>query len=164
MALHCNFQGLVAESNSVRAAGNGGASRAASGRLLLKRPRGLHISCRCRCRAAPDNAQNLLRPRLADALMRDAGCADVTWSHAWNSVCGGSRRCFLLVCGGLVNNMQGVWDALLPLRTLPPPCFWSGARARARPQACPPNTGADCLPGNSPPRGLTFKLSRKSFL
>lgn len=133
MALHCNFQGLVAESNSVRAPGNGGASRAASGRLLLKRPGGLHISCRC-C-AAPNNAQNLLRARPADALMRDAGCADVTWSHAWNSVCGGSRRCFLLVCGRLVNSMQGVWDAPLLLSR----CSHRGsgaargARARARP-------------------------------
>lgn len=47
LALHCNFQGLVAESNSVRDPGNGGPAKrpatsvcsAATERLLLKQPR-----------------------------------------------------------------------------------------------------------------------------
>lgn len=121
---------------------------------------------------ALNDAQNLLRAQLADALMTDAGCADVTWSHAWNSVCGSSHRCFLLVCGRLVNNIQGIWDALLlqtpqravPLRWLQPPLSWSCRQCTCPTPACPRDTGADCLPGNSPPHGLTFKLSRKSFL
>lgn len=146
MALHCNFQGLVAEWDSVRDPGSGRlaprpATRvcsAASERLLLRSPGELHISCRCS--SALNDAQNLLRVQLADALMTGAGCTDVTWSHAWNSVCGGSHRRFLLVCGRLVNNIQGIWDALVlqtpqravPPRWLQPPLSWS-----CRQRTCP---------------------------
>lgn len=118
MALHCNFQGLVAESNSDRDPGSGRLAKRPSARegVLRCSPSALikaNFTSAAAAAHALNNAQNLLRVRLADALMIDAGCTDVTWSHAWNSVCGGSHRCFLPVCGRLVNDIQGMWDARL---------------------------------------------------
>lgn len=113
-----------------------------------------------------NNAQNLLRVQLVDAIMIDPGCTDVTWSHAWNSVCGSSHHHFLLVCGRLVDNIQGIQEALLlqtPRRTLvwtsgsnfsctgySHLCNWNYRQCTCTPQPCPCSTGADCLPENSP--------------
>lgn len=55
---------------------------------------------------ALNNRQNILWVQLVDVLMIDAGCTDVMWPHAWNSVCGSAHRRFLLVCERLVNNIQ----------------------------------------------------------
>lgn len=52
---------------------------------------------------------------LVDVLMIDVGFTDVTWSHAWNSVCGGSNHHFLLAWGGPSQQREGMQRPLVLL-------------------------------------------------
>lgn len=118
MALHCNFQGLVAESDSDRDPGNGCFLRGLRRVCAALRLSGSYLKTQVNfALAAAAHALNngqILWVQLVDVLMIDVACTDVMWPHAWNSVCGGSRRSFLLVCERLVNNIQsGIQEALV---------------------------------------------------
>lgn len=97
------------------------------------------------------NGQRDMRVEVVDVLMIDVGCADVTWSHAWNSVWVSSYHHFLVVCGWLVNIMRGsrgcwflgkacsVLCSLLPWSLTEP----LGAPQLYWPQATPRHPGAE---------------------
>lgn len=111
MALHCNFQGLVAESDSDRDPGNCCFLRGQRGVCTTLLPSSCYLKAQVKLTLASaahalNNGQNILWVQFVDVLMIDAGCTDVMWPHAWNSVCGSSYRRFLLVCERLVNNIQ----------------------------------------------------------
>lgn len=116
MALHCNFQGLVAESDSDRDPGNSCFLRGQRRVCAALLPSGCYLKAQVNFTLAAvahalNNGQNILWVQLVDMLMIDAGCTDVMWPHAWNFVCGSSHRHFLLVCERLVNNIQsGISD------------------------------------------------------
>lgn len=62
----------------------------------MQSQRDSHLVTHHRALSTLEKRQKAMWVELVDVLMIDVGFTDVTWSHAWNSVCGGSNHHFLL--------------------------------------------------------------------
>lgn len=148
MALHCNFQGLVAESDSDRDPGNGCFLRGQRRVRAALLPSGCYLKAQVNFTLAAaahalNNGQNILWVQLVDVLMIDADCTDVMWPHAWNSVCGSSHHRFLLVCERLVNNIQsGIQEALVLQRPQHTQSLWEHLSCTGYSHLCNGSTGS----------------------
>lgn len=150
MALHCNFQGLVAESDSDRDPGNGCFLRGQRRVCAALLPSGCYLKAQVNftftlaaAAHALNNGQNILWVQLVDVLMIDADCTDVMWPHAWNSVCGSSHHRFLLVCERLVNNIQsGIQEALVLQRPQHTQSLWEHLGCTGYSHLCNGSTGS----------------------
>lgn len=167
MALHCNFQGLVAESNSDRNPGSGCSAKRAATSV---------------CLAATERAQCSARVRQwTEPLAGTAcGCANDRRRLHWRHVVARLEFClrqplppfpagFWKTCQQHIRNPGSSGPAEAPAYCLPVSGSTSAALVPVTSVMELPSTrdhAPPCprLPGISPPHGLAFELSLNSFL